>query len=287
MQICIIVQFDMGRINMILYKYYGYEAGLKALESQQLGFRNPINFNDPFELSFLSNSDGADSKRERLKEQLNKLRDTVAILSLTRTPNNPLMWAHYGEDHTGFVIGYDVSDVFLSSQKYNLIPVTAGDVVYTNTKSSHILNPQIMDRIHQIYLSAMGDSRAIHDPETIALARKIFLTKHSSWVYEEEVRVVKILDSLFEESAVFQSDERRSYYHITEAIKPGFCNIKIPGLSIFNFKVPIKQVYLGVRNEIIDKPNEIPVIENARYFNYSIDDKSWNLISSEIEMNKP
>jgi Ca2+-binding EF-hand superfamily protein len=37
---------------MRLYKYYGYDAGLAALESQRLGFRCPKDFNDPLELSF-------------------------------------------------------------------------------------------------------------------------------------------------------------------------------------------------------------------------------------------
>lgn len=267
---------------MILYKYYGYEAGLKALESQQLGFRKPKNFNDPFELSFLSNSDGPHSKQASLKRVLDELRDTVAVLSLTRTANNPLMWAHYGQDHSGFVIGYDVSDDFLSSQEYNLIPVTAGDVVYTNTKSSHILNPQIMDRIQNIYLSGMGDGRQIRDPETLSLARKIFLTKHASWVYEEEVRAVKILDSMFEESSEFQSNERRSHYSLTKEIGPGMAVEIIPGLSIFNFKVPIKEVYLGLRNELIENAQNIPKIENAAYLKFSMDDKSWNLNSSEL-----
>lgn len=269
---------------MILYKYYGYESGLKALESQQLGFRKPKNFNDPFELSFLSNSDGPHSKQADLKRVLDELRDTVAVLSLTRTANNPLMWAHYGQDHSGFVIGYDVNDVFLSSQDYNLIPVTAGDVVYTNTKSSHILNPQIMDRVRNIYLSGMGDGQQLRDPETIALARKIFLTKHASWVYEEEVRVVKILDSMFQESADFQTNPRRSHYPLTKDIEPGKAIELIPGLSIFNFKVPVKEVYLGLRNDLIGSPEEIPKIENATYFKFSMDDKSWNLNSSELSV---
>ena len=230
----------------------------------------------------MSNSDGPYSKQASLKKVLDQLRDTVVVLSLTRSANNPLMWAHYGQDHSGFVLGYDVSDDFLSSQEYNLIPVTSGDVVYTNTKSSHILNPQIMDRILSIYHSGLGDEQQIRDPETLALARKIFLTKHASWVYEEEVRVVKILDSIFQESAEFQSDARRSHYSLTKQIEPGKSVVEIPGLSIFNFKVPIKEVYLGLRNKLIEEPQNVPIIENVKYFKFSLDDKSWNLNSSEL-----
>ena len=44
----------------ILYKYYSYAGGKAALKSQNLGFRKPEFFNDPFELTALSNSVGGD-----------------------------------------------------------------------------------------------------------------------------------------------------------------------------------------------------------------------------------
>jgi len=262
---------------VILYKYYGYEAGRKALVSRNLGFRKPKNFNDPFELSFLSNSGGPHSKQAELKSILDELRDTVAVLSLTRAPSNPLMWAHYGQDHSGFVIGYDVSDSFLSSEEYNLIPVSAGDVVYTNTKSPHILDPEMIRRIRNIFMSGMGELQRIRDPETLSLARKIFLTKHASWVYEEEVRVVKVLDSLFEESAEFQNDARRSHYSLSWKESPNCFIERVPGLSIFSFQVPIKEVYLGLRNPMRETPEQLERIEGVKLYKFEMDDRSWDL----------
>jgi hypothetical protein len=58
---------------MILYKYYGFEAGLSALKSQRLGFRLPAYFNDPFELSFLSNGSGDEKKISILHQKLEEL----------------------------------------------------------------------------------------------------------------------------------------------------------------------------------------------------------------------
>lgn len=268
---------------MILYKYYGHDAGKKALESRNLGFRKPKNFNDPFELSFLSNSGGPNSKQTELKRVLDELRSTVAILSLTRAPSNPLMWAHYGQDHTGFVIGYDVSDSFLSSSDYNLIPVSAGDVVYTSTKSPHILDPTMMQRIQNIFMSGLGALDQIRDPETLSIARKIFLTKHASWVYEEEVRVVKVLDSLFQETSEFTADKRRSYYSLTKEDSPGRSIELVPWLSIFRFQLPIKEVYLGLRNKIPDDLNQIEPIEGAKFFRFEMDDRSWDLKAKKLE----
>src|SRR5665647_580539 len=111
---------------MILYKYYGYSAGLTALLSEKLGFRCPNYFNDPLELSFPI--DQSDPKAIQLAQGLEVLRESVVILSLTQTPLDPLMWAHYGEEHKGFVIGYDISDPFLNSSDYNLVTADEGAV---------------------------------------------------------------------------------------------------------------------------------------------------------------
>ncbi|WP_230374717.1 hypothetical protein [Pseudomonas syringae] len=68
---------------MILYKYYNAENGLKAIESRRLGFRSPEYFNDPFELTALSNGDGPGSKLDMLRQQVQQLKEHVVILSVS------------------------------------------------------------------------------------------------------------------------------------------------------------------------------------------------------------
>ncbi|MFP6797993.1 MAG: DUF2971 domain-containing protein [Pseudomonas sp.] len=265
---------------MILYKYYGFEAGLSALESRKLGFRVPAYFNDPFELSFLSNGSGDEKKISTLHQKLEDLSRNVVILSLTRAHDNPLMWAHYGKEHEGFVVGYDVNTEFLTSPLLNIIPVDDGDVVYTNTKSKHILNKVVMDKLHKIYLSALGDIQTTN-PELKSLARKIFLTKHASWVYEEEVRIVKVAYSLFEETREAQQDPLRA-----------FTNIKsVKGLHLMQHQVKIKEVYLGARNRLINEPSRFFMdihksltMEKCSFKKMTVDKNSWNLITSKLEL---
>lgn len=264
---------------MILYKYYGFEAGLSALKSRRLGFRIPAYFNDPFELSFLSNGSGDERKISTLHQKLEELSESVVILSLTRAHDNPLMWAHYGKEHEGFVIGYDVNTEFLTSPQLNIIPVDDGDVVYTNTKSKHILNKSVMDKLHKVYLSAMGDIQTTN-PELKSLARKIFLTKHASWVYEEEVRIVKVAYSLFEEAREAQQDPFRA-----------FTNIKsVSGLRLMQHQVKIKEVYLGARNKLIKDPSKdfmdthkSLTMEKCTFKKMTVDKNSWNLITSKLD----
>jgi hypothetical protein len=211
---------------MILYKYYGYESGLAALRESTLGFRKPIAFNDPFELSSLSNASGPERKQDTLFDVVNKMSNSVVILSLTRAYDNALMWSHYGEEHKGFVIAYDVGRAFLSNYEQNIIPVTEGDVLYTNTKSEHKLNHTDMKSLKGV--NYLGSRFSETTPEVRSFARKIFLTKHASWVYEEEVRIVKDLSKC------------SGYKTLPD----------VSDLYLFERKVPIKRVYIGVRNNV-------------------------------------
>jgi hypothetical protein len=254
---------------LILYKYYGAGSGLAAIESQRLGFRKPHYFNDPFELTALSNGDGPGAKLDTLRLRIEELKKQVVILSLTRSALNPLMWAHYGQEHTGFVVGYEVGGDFLGSQEYNLIPAETGDIIYTHTKSPFTLTPAAMDVLQRVYQFGHG---ATDSPsyEEQALARRLFLTKHASWVYEEEVRIVKILDSLFEESWVYQADPLRQFE------SPDY----LPdGLYLYKQRVPIKEVYLGARNTLQDAPDKLDKVfgEDRKVYKLTVEDTSWQL----------
>ncbi|AOA09244.1 DUF2971 domain-containing protein [Pseudomonas sp. TMW 2.1634] len=277
----------------ILYKYYSCGGGKAALKSQNLGFRKPEFFNDPFELTALSNNIGPASKQETLKLQIDELKDQVVILCLTRSAFNPLMWAHYADEHQGFVIGYDVSGPFLNSPDYNLITVESGDVLYTNTKTPFPLNPESMGALLGVYQHALGFEGAADQ----ALARRLLLTKHASWVYEEEVRVVKKLIDWTRTVEEDQADPLRSYYTLTRNLEPG----EVPGfdfepgscvaplnenareLYLFGHKVPIREVYLGARSTYEEDPNFAELFQPGRQiFKLDVNQSSWSFESREI-----
>lgn len=278
----------------ILYKYYSYSGGKAALRSQNLGFRKPEFFNDPFELTALSNSVGPVGKQETLKARIDQLKDQVAILCLTRSAFNPLMWAHYADQHQGFVIGYDVSGPFLNSPDYNLISVDSGDVLYTNTKTPFALNPESMEALKGVYQHAMGFEGAAADR---ALARRLFLTKHASWVYEEEVRVVKKVIDWTRTVEEDQADPLRSHYTLTRNLKPD----EVPGIDfepgyfvaplndnarelyLYNHKMPIREVYLGARSTFEDEPEFAELFQPERQvFKLDVNQTTWNFDKREL-----
>jgi len=119
---------------MILYKYVSFDGGCAILNDNAIGFSNPWDFNDPFEMAgghgVLPNSAFAPLVLKSLMER-------SAVLSLTRSALNPLMWAHYTQNHAGFVIGWNANAAGFTDETKNVIPAQHGNVVYTTTRPNH------------------------------------------------------------------------------------------------------------------------------------------------------
>lgn len=260
---------------MILYKYYSSTAGLIALESSKVGFRTPIYFNDPFEASVIC---GKAFTSDRVSNTLK----SVAILSLTRTPLNALMWAHYGEEHKGIVIGYEVDDPFFQCKKTNLIPVQKGNVIYTKTKPFLRTSTKVTTELCNAIEGLINEK----DYDLITdLTNHLFLNKDTIWSYEEEVRIVKSIINVTMETSELWENPYYRYSTVNERIEPGFSREKILGLKIYDYPVKIKEIFLGARNSFLEANNTDAInlikkinAENIKVYSVSVDNKSWNLV---------
>lgn len=106
----------------------------------------------------------------QLDEIVNKCSD-VGIFSLSRIPNNQLLWAHYAHSHQGFCIGYE-TDILIKSKPYGLNFL---DVVYSQEV------PKITE-IDIVNLVQTGD--------IYLLIKKMIGTKSQEWSYEQEIRII-------------------------------------------------------------------------------------------------
>ena len=104
-----------------------------------------------------------------LRERFYKLHNTAGILSLSETPDNLLMWAHYAEGHTGFVLVLDGCHDFFK-----------GSVSLTG-----FTKPERVE-----YSSERPRITAEETSEEAAM-QKIFFVKGSEWEYEKEWRYLK------------------------------------------------------------------------------------------------
>jgi len=94
----------------------------------------------------------------------------IGVLCLTEKPDNLLMWAHYSQNHTGFVLEFDETHDFF--QKRRFPDDEAGylrKVVYTLERPTR--------------------------PTMIELtSTDLFLTKGKDWEYEQEWRVLRLME---------------------------------------------------------------------------------------------
>ncbi|MHA2879558.1 DUF2971 domain-containing protein [Vibrio campbellii] len=168
---------------MKLYKYTSFSAAEKIIETLKIGFNQIDNFNDPFEGRATGlwepshDSDRADFTT--ISQALLKARVNHRVLSLTREPLNPLMWAHYANSYEGVVIEFDSIVSQLNSDEF-VIPASKGDMIYTRTKPT-------MNDFGSYYGEFLNNTEEI--------LKRTFLFKSQDWSYEEEVRVVGELQS--------------------------------------------------------------------------------------------
>ncbi|EFC90045.1 hypothetical protein Dpep_0013 [Dethiosulfovibrio peptidovorans DSM 11002] len=240
------------------------------------------------------------------------MQEKFLVLSLTRNPLNSLMWSHYGQNHKGFVLGYDVSDAFFCSDLYNVITVNDGNVRYCNDREEYILNCETRQHVHAMYLISSGESiedlmelppkaPGYLDEDSSIRVKKMLsdflLTKSSDWEYEDEVRVVRIVSDLFEECRETQSDPNCGFDSTSDIMLcPSMAYPIKPGLHMYAKKQEIKEVYLGCRNPIlkaqgalVDGEEDVShkaINEKWDVFSVDLDPSSWDVLPTKIDPKK-
>lgn len=123
-------------------------------------------FNVPFETLGL---DANDLKSLFWWQAIQRQFDDVGILSLSLRRDSQLMWAHYGKNHTGFVLGFDEKDpAFSGSQAYGVRGPKR--VRYKRDRIVHASQSQN------------------------TLIRQACFVKSRDWSYEKEVRCIRTMD---------------------------------------------------------------------------------------------
>ena len=175
---------------MILYKYISLDTARRILTSTRIGFSRPSFFNDPFDTPVAipgQSENPIDNINARIKSRI--WEQETAILSLTRSPTNMLMWAHYADSHRGAVLEIDAEVAGFVDERKNMIPAQFGSVIYARSRPT---GP---------YLSTFNEGVIVGATHRFVLNhyekwQRLFLTKPLEWAYEEEVRVAKCLSGL-------------------------------------------------------------------------------------------
>jgi hypothetical protein len=163
------------------------------------------------------------------------------------------MWSHYGQHHTGFVIGYDVNEPILGQQLDSVFNVEDGQVFFS---------PDIKTcNAHKIVVEALQwANTGMEDPpsEAVKMAlRHILLLKQQCWRYENEIRVVKVLTNFLEEQHEWASITGNNFQTLSTKIAP---MVSLQNSSLRLLEVAprsIKHIILGMKNPLLQTNSNI------------------------------
>lgn len=174
---------------MKLYKYVTADRA-DILSRGMMRFTQPKEFNDPFELSDTVNAlVGRDTNPVEAALNASKIGKSIldtmgqvigsglqgyfsdqwGVLTLTEEPDNLLMWAHYADDHQGFVIEFDGGHPFFDRRQ---------------------TDEERFRRLHKVTYSEVRRSSPLKEYN----AMDALLRKSVEWEYEHEWRMIVPLD---------------------------------------------------------------------------------------------
>ncbi|HDX8453404.1 TPA: DUF2971 domain-containing protein [Aeromonas hydrophila] len=180
----------------IYYKYTRY-FGIESLKDFSLRISLPLTLNDPFE--GVLNSDVEDMICEKISKQntvfsnlaslmphdavskiirgnINLLPKLVGVISLSETPRNLTMWAHYANEHNGLCIGLKNDFINKSITRNDFSDnVTIKTPLKVNYDS---IRPQSNEDITDIQKEASDQTL------------KHLITKSKDWIHEQEHRCI-------------------------------------------------------------------------------------------------
>lgn len=132
------------------------------LKERRLKLSRFYEANDPFELNLIDSRDPARRKIVKMIEKYHNER--TGMICLGPVWDNPMMWAHYAEKHTGICLGLEVDDHLVSTVEYTEDKI---DVEFGAHLPSHGLSVELLN--------------------------KVLTTKSTAWVSEQERRVLAAL----------------------------------------------------------------------------------------------
>lgn len=180
--------------DYLLFKFRPIDARLfDSLDRSELYFARPAQLNDPFDCQVdvakaLENAAARADPKARLNlEKLRVMDDffqqlqtdlkATGICSFSLKLNNPLMWAHYADNHRGVCLLYKFAAGFF----YTKAIVGIGPIEYG------------VDPLVDWFLSWGRDPQSYMEWERFRddLLVKMLTIKGPAWAHEEEARIVR------------------------------------------------------------------------------------------------
>jgi hypothetical protein len=156
---------------MRVYKFLEKKWALAALRDRRLKIGRWTGLNDPFDLLPFAAAEADRVRRLSLAITLAEMNTRAGWVCFSRTWSNPIIWAHYAEQHNGLCLSFDVPDGACQPVRY----VEARE--------------------------PFPDFDSLSDEEKLAAMNRMLFTKFRQWESEDEIRVPVRLDRATETEA--------------------------------------------------------------------------------------
>jgi len=204
-------------VSKSVFKFRAFnKEAIELLVNRQLWFARPDSLNDPFECPFepaqmfvgLDTFDKLDDQvKHETKEAALATFNAMGICSFSRARKNQLMWAHYADEHKGFCIGFNESELKKVNGAIRAIDVRyqselPSSQVLTNLEfpcknSAERSKENSLERFHENSLERSTEN-SLELPSDKSFAdhidqqayHSIIGTKYTNWQYERERRLV-------------------------------------------------------------------------------------------------
>jgi hypothetical protein len=109
-----------------------------------------------------------------MEMMLPELNEIAGWMCFSSAWTNPVIWAHYADQHRGLCLGFDVPGKFCQK------------IAYVEKRKP--FPPDLL---------------ALNEPEKLEVIQEMLFTKCEDWRYEEEIRVTVKLDKDMETNGLF------------------------------------------------------------------------------------
>ncbi|MCU7988260.1 DUF2971 domain-containing protein [Shewanella sp. SW24] len=172
----------------MLNKIYKYTPlRLEFFDNFLLRASQKYALNDPFELRPSFKIKGSNLSKLDFETLSENSYFDYAVISLSETNNNLLMWSHYADQHKGIVIEFDTDNPIFESYKSPIL-----------TKFDEELDEEVLDE-NDAKLKSEINAGAVQRVRYNSLRPNIkgfdsvlehFLVKSEEWIYEKEHRII-------------------------------------------------------------------------------------------------
>ncbi len=100
----------------MVYYFTSSKHGLSNLSNRHIKVSRFNNLNDPFELLGIEMSDR--DVRNAIEFEKSQIAASKGLICFSENKYDPVQWAHYGENHKGICLGFEIPETNLKPVKY-------------------------------------------------------------------------------------------------------------------------------------------------------------------------